>query len=228
MKPISITMQGFGSYIQSTTIDFSSLGENPIFLITGSTGGGKTTILDAMCFALYCKATGGRRSWSSMRSTAADDALSTSVDFSFQLGSEVYRFYRSQSVYYVRGSGRRDIREEHICYRLTDGLPTDKQAQWELLVSGSETKVRDYAQRLLGLTCEQFSQVIVLPQGDFLKLLRANSNGKAEILQTLFATQMWSKITDKMKQHANMLSKEVGELYATKTALLEREEAETM
>ena len=56
-----------------------------------------------MCFALYCKATGGRRSWSSMRSTAADDALSTSVDFSFQLGSEVYRFYRSQSVYYVRG-----------------------------------------------------------------------------------------------------------------------------
>ena len=107
-------------------------------------------------------------------------------------------------------------------------MPTDKQAQWELLVSGSETKVRDYAQRLLGLTCEQFSQVIVLPQGDFLKLLRANSNGKAEILQTLFATQMWSKITDKMKQHANMLSKEVGELYATKTALLEREEAETM
>lgn len=228
MKPITITMQGFGSYIQSTTIDFSSLGENPIFLITGSTGGGKTTILDAMCFALYCKATGGRRSWSSMRSTAADDALSTSVDFSFQLGNEVYRFYRSQSVYYVRGSGRRDIREEHICYRLTDGLPTDKQAQWELLVSGSETKVRDYAQRLLGLTCEQFSQVIVLPQGDFLKLLRANSNGKAEILQTLFATQMWSQITDKMKQHANTLSKEVGELYATKTALLEREEVETM
>ena len=228
MKPISITMQGFGSYIQSTTIDFSSLGENPIFLITGATGGGKTTILDAMCFALYCKATGGRRSWSSMRSTAADDSLSTSVDFSFQLGNEVYRFYRSQSVYYVRGSGRRDIREEHICYHLTDGLPTDKNAQWELLISGSETKVRDYAQRLLGLTCEQFSQVIVLPQGDFLKLLRANSSGKAEILQTLFATQMWSQITDKMKQHANMLSKEVGELYATKTALLEREEVETM
>ena len=228
MKPISITMQGFGSYIQSATIDFSSLGENPIFLITGATGGGKTTILDAMCFALYCKATGGRRSWSSMRSTAAEDSLSTSVDFSFQLGSEVYRFYRSQSVYYVRGSGRRDIREEHICYRLTDGLPTDKNAQWELLVSGSETKVRDYAQRLLGLTCEQFSQVIVLPQGDFLKLLRANSNGKAEILQTLFATQIWSQITDKMKQHANTLSKEVGELYATKNALLEREEVETV
>lgn len=228
MKPISITMQGFGSYIQSATINFSSLGENPIFLITGATGGGKTTILDAMCFALYCKATGGRRSWSSMRSTAAEDSLSTSVDFSFQLGSEVYRFYRSQSVYYVRGSGRRDIREEHICYRLTDGLPTDKNAQWELLVSGSETKVRDYAQRLLGLTCEQFSQVIVLPQGDFLKLLRANSNGKAEILQTLFATQIWSQITDKMKQHANTLSKEVGELYATKNALLEREEVETV
>ena len=101
-----------------------------------------------------------------MRSTAADDALSTSVDFSFQLGSEVYRFYRSQSVYYVRGSGRRDIREEHICYRLTDGLPTDKQAQWELLVSGSETKVRDYAQRLLGLTCRTiFSSDCIAARG---------------------------------------------------------------
>ncbi len=228
MKPISITMQGFGSYIQSTTIDFSSLGENPIFLITGATGGGKTTILDAMCFALYCKATGGRRSWSSMRSTAADDSLSTAVDFSFQLGNEIYRFFRSQSIYYVRGSGRRDIREEHSCYRLTDGFPTEKNAQWELLISGSETKVRDYAQQLLGLTCEQFSQVIVLPQGNFLKLLRANSKDKADILETLFATQMWSQITDKMKQHANTLSKEVGELYATKTALLEREEVETM
>ncbi len=111
MKPISITMQGFGSYIQSTTIDFFFVGRKSYLFNYRLHGRRKTTILDAMCFALYCKATGGRRSWSSMRSTAADDALSTSVDFSFQLGSEVYRFYRSQSVYYVRGSGRRDIRK---------------------------------------------------------------------------------------------------------------------
>ena len=227
MKPISITMQGFGSYIQPVTIDFTLLGENPIFLITGATGGGKTTILDAMCFALYCKATGGRRSWSSMRSTAADDSLRTFVDFTFQLGGDIYRFFRSQSVYYVRGSGRRDIREEHTCHRLTDGLPTDKNAKWELLISGSETKVRDYAEQLLGLDCTQFSQVIVLPQGDFLKLLLANSKEKADILETLFSTQLWSQIAEKVKQHTNNLSREMGDFLSAKEALLKQEEAET-
>ena len=71
MKPISVTMQAFGPYLEKTTVDFTKLGDNPIFLITGATGGGKTTILDAMSFALYCRATGGRRSWSSMRCAAA-------------------------------------------------------------------------------------------------------------------------------------------------------------
>ena len=62
MKPIKVTMQAFGPYLKETEVDFSLLGERPIFLITGATGGGKTTILDAICFALYCRATGGRRS----------------------------------------------------------------------------------------------------------------------------------------------------------------------
>ena len=86
MKPISLTMQAFGPYLDAATVDFSRLGEHPIFLITGSTGGGKTTILDAMCFALYCRATGGRRSWGSMRSTSAPDDRATLVDFAFSLG----------------------------------------------------------------------------------------------------------------------------------------------
>ena len=158
MKPISLTMQAFGPYLDAATVDFSRLGEHPIFLITGSTGGGKTTILDAMCFALYCRATGGRRSWGSMRSTSAPDDRATLVDFAFSLGGEEYRFCRSQAVHIVRGSGRREIREEHLCYK-------KEQGEWQLLLSGSETKIRERAQLLLGLTCEQFSQVIVLPPG---------------------------------------------------------------
>ena len=86
MKPLSLTMQAFGSYLQKTEIDFSLLGDGTIFLITGSTGGGKTTILDAMCFALYCRSTGGHRSWDEMRCTAAPDDLPTLLDFSFRLG----------------------------------------------------------------------------------------------------------------------------------------------
>ena len=220
MKPICVTMQAFGSYISRTTVDFSALGDNPIFLITGSTGGGKTTILDAMCFALYCKATGGRRSWGSMRSTGAPDDLDTLVEFSFQLGGESYLFHRSQSIHYVRGTGRREVREEHLCYRMENG-------EWQLMPNlgkCSETSVRECAQGLLGLTCEQFSQVIVLPQGDFLKLLRANSVDKAEILQTLFATKLWSDIAKAIKSKSDALAQKAGELRAARNSILEREE----
>lgn len=220
MKPICVTMQAFGSYTNRTTVDFSALGDNPIFLITGSTGGGKTTILDAMCFALYCKATGGRRSWNSMRSTGAADTLDTLVEFDFLLGGESYRFRRSQSIHIVRGSKRREIRDEHGCYRLVNG-------EWQLMPNlgkCSETSVRECAQELLGLTCEQFSQVIVLPQGDFLKLLRANSVDKADILQTLFATKLWSDVTKAIKTKADALSQKAGELHAERHSILEREE----
>ncbi len=220
MKPISLTMQAFGPYLDAATVDFSRLGEHPIFLITGSTGGGKTTILDAMCFALYCRATGGRRSWGSMRSTSAPDDRATLVDFAFSLGGEEYRFCRSQAVHIVRGSGRREIREEHLCYK-------KEQGEWQLLLSGSETKIRERAQLLLGLTCEQFSQVIVLPQGDFLKLLRANSVHKAEILQTLFATKLWADVAKRCKTMAEEFSQKAGECRAARLSILEREGVET-
>ncbi len=220
MKPISLTMQAFGPYLDTTTVDFSRLGNHPIFLITGSTGGGKTTILDAMCFALYCRATGGRRSWGSMRSTSAPDDRATLVDFAFSLGGAEYRFCRSQAVHIVRGSGRREIREEHLCYK-------KEQGEWQLLLSGSETKIRERAQLLLGLTCEQFSQVIVLPQGDFLKLLRANSVNKAEILQTLFATKLWADVAKRCKTMAEEFSQKAGECRAARLSILEREGVET-
>ena len=176
--------------------------------------------MDAMCFALYCRATGGRRSWGSMRSTSAPDDRATLVDFAFSLGGEEYRFCRSQAVHIVRGSGRREIREEHLCYK-------KEQGEWQLLLSGSETKIRERAQLLLGLTCEQFSQVIVLPQGDFLKLLRANSVNKAEILQTLFATKLWADVAKRCKTMAEEFSQKAGECRAARLSILEREGVET-
>ena len=102
------------------------------------------------------------------------------MDFVFRLGKETYRFCRSIRVHYVRGSGRKEFREEHACWKEQNG-------EWELWESGSETQVRRCAEKLTGLTPEQFSQVIVLPQGDFLRLLRASSREKAEMLRTLFA-----------------------------------------
>lgn len=221
MKPLKVTMQAFGPYLKETEIDFALLGERPIFLITGATGGGKTTILDAMCFALYCRATGGKRSWSSMRTISAPDDLPTVVDYSFDLSGELYRFYRSLSVHYVRGSGRRTYREEHSCYQMTDN-------GWKLLQSGSETKIREFAEALLHLTCEQFSQVIVLPQGNFLKLLRSTSLEKGEILQTLFSTEIWVSLAEAAKKKADDLAQKAGELAAARAAVLQREDAQDL
>ena len=154
------------------------------------------------------------------RSTSAPDNSATLVDFaSFPRGGRTH-FCRSQAVHIVRGSGRREIREEHLCYK-------KEQGEWQLLLSGSETKIRERAQLLLGLTCEQFSQVIVLPQGDFLKLLRANSVNKAEILQTLFATKLWADVAKRCKTMAEEFSQKAGECRAARLSILEREGVET-
>lgn len=220
MTPILLTMEAFGPYLQKTTIDFTKLGEESLFLITGSTGGGKTSILDGMCFALYCRATGGRRGWAEMRCDSAPDETPTAVELVFSLGKEKYRFQRSQKVHYVRGSGRRELREEHTCWKEKDG-------QWELLESGSESQIRRCAERILGLTAEQFSQVIVLPQGDFLRLLQANSREKGEMLRTLFAMTEWVKIQEALRERTKKLEQQVGSADARRDALLRQEQVET-
>lgn len=220
MTPVSLTMTAFGPYLRETVIDFTRLEENSLFLITGSTGGGKTSILDGMCFALYCRATGGRRGWKEMRCDSAADDVPTSVEFVFRLGEHAYRFRRSIRVHYVRGSGRKEFREEHICWKERDG-------EWELWESGSETAVRHCAEVLTGLTPEQFSQVIVLPQGDFLRLLRASSRDKADMLRTLFAMNDWVKILDVLRDRSKKLEKQVEKADSDRDAILRQEEVET-
>ncbi len=190
MKPISISMQGFGVYRDRKDISFENIKDQNIFLISGSTGSGKTTILDAMCFALYCRATGGLRTWKNMRSISASDSDVTCVDYIFSLGGEEYRFKRSLKVHIVRGSGRRELRDEHSCYRMEDG-------EWVLIEAGSEDKIRKRAESIIGLDCEQFSRVIILPQGEFKKLILSSSEEKSKIFERLFMAERWSDITNK-------------------------------
>lgn len=220
MTPVHLTMQAFGPYQDITEISFSQL-EGKLFLITGSTGGGKTTILDAICFALFCRATGGRRTWQDMRNLSAGEDVPTVVDFTFSLGGEQYRFRRSWRWHKVRGSGRLEMRDEHQCSRKNG-------EEWELVASGAESKVREYAQNLLGLTCEQFSQVIVLPQGEFRKLLLSNSTEKTKIFQTLFQTEKWEQITKCAQRLADGLGQQCGQLLSARQSILENENVQTV
>lgn len=219
MKPEKLIMQGFGPYLGKTEVDFTRLGTNSLFLITGATGGGKTTILDGICFALFARATGGLRSWKQMRSIGAPNETPTLVDYIFTLGDARYRFARSQSVYAARRTGEQKIKEEHACYRMENG-------EWEILLSGAESKVAQCAQDLLGLDCEQFSRVIMLPQGEFRRLLLSSSADKAKIFEKLFSTQRWSKATDLITAQAAALQRQMEDLTLTRRSVLEREQVE--
>lgn len=218
MKPLRLELEAFGPYLDRTTIDFEKLNEAGLFLISGQTGGGKTTLLDAMCMALFCKSTGGRRSFADLRSLNADESRRTEVDFSFSLGADVYRFHRVLYMRKKRGAETYDLHDEHACYQL-------ENSAWVLRESGSAKKVTDYAQNLLSLTAEQFSQVIVLPQGEFLRLLRANSKDKGEILKTLFSCEVWKSLVLKLGDRHKAVYAKRQNCAAKLQSLLEKEQA---
>ena len=221
MRPLRLLLQAFGPYLERTELDFTQLQQAGLFLITGPTGGGKTSLLDAMSFALYCRATGGKRSFSSMRCMSAPQETPTLVEFDFALQEETYRFCRSQYIHLKRGTHEPDLRETHQCFRLEEG-------EFRLLESGSESAVRRRAEELLHLTCEQFSQVIVLPQGDFLRLLRANSKDKGEMLQTLFSAGLWRRVTEGFHRRTRELEDALRQGEALRSSLLQKEEADSL
>lgn len=221
MTPLFLSMQAFGPYVHPTRLDFTQLGEHPLFLITGPTGAGKTTVLDAMSFALYGCSTGGRRRFANMRSLSADDKTETAVDFQFSYLGKEYRFVRTMLPYQKR-SGDAGVRESHRCYKRRHG------EEWKLWEEGSESRVRACAQSLLGLSAAQFSQVVVLPQGEFLKLLLASSKEKAALLTTLFDTQRWARYTAALSQQAAEQKRKADENAASCHAILRREGVEDL
>ncbi len=221
MRPLRLLLQAFGPYLEETELDLTRFQENGLFLITGPTGGGKTSLLDAMCFALYCRSTGGKRNFAGMRCMSAPQECPTLVEFDFSLQQETYRFRRSQYTHLKRGTKEPELRETHECFRLEKG-------EFRLLESGSESAVRRRAEQLLHLTCEQFSQVIVLPQGEFLRLLRANSKDKGEMLKTLFSAGIWKELTDAFHQRARTAEETIRRKDALKTSLLQKEQADSL
>ena len=219
MRPLTLELEAFGPYLDRTALDFEKLNEAGLFLISGLTGGGKTTLLDAMSIALFCKSTGGRRSFSDMRSLRADNTQRTEVVFTFALGGKSYRFRRALFMKKKRGTETYELHDQHECFSLEDGA-------WKLEASGAAKRVTEYAQSLLSLTAEQFSQVIVLPQGEFLRLLRANSTSKAEILKTLFGCEVWDALPARLKQRLNHVYAKRQDCAARMQSLLEKYQVE--
>ncbi|TVX97374.1 SbcC/MukB-like Walker B domain-containing protein [Cohnella terricola] len=194
MKPLKISMTAFGPYRDTETIDFGLLGDQRLFVISGNTGAGKTTIFDAICFALYGSASGEDRSETRMlRSHFAEEDVHTAVDFHFAAGSRTYRVFRQMA--HRRGSNKNETGGKIELYETTTG--TETPCVDRFTVSDVGAKIES----LLGLTREQFGQIVMLPQGEFRKLLTSDTENKEDILRRIFRTGFYQKIEERFHRH---------------------------
>ena len=193
MKPIKVTLSAFGPYASETTIDFSAFGEDGIFLIAGDTGAGKTTIFDAISFALYGEASGGkeRRKSKSFRSDYAAAKTETFVEMTFSHRNEVWCILRNPEYERPKLSGE-GMTTQSANARLTN-LSTGE------VIEGLRD-VNDKIYDLLGLTQDQFTQTVMIAQGDFLKILNASSDDRKMLFQKLFNTSIFANLQRKLQE----------------------------
>ena len=212
MRPEKLTISAFGPYADKTEIDFSRLGEGGLYLITGDTGAGKTTIFDAITFALYGQASGQVRDSAMFRSKYADTATETFVELEFSYQGKKYQIFRSPEYMAPkkRGTGL-TLRKAEA--QLT--YPDERQPV---------TKARDVTravEELLGLDYEQFTQIAMIAQGDFQKLLLAGTVQRGEIFRQIFHTGLYQQVQQKLKDAARNRYKEYDEMRRSITQYLD-------
>jgi exonuclease SbcC len=184
-------MSAFGPYAEKTVIDFTKFGDNGIFLITGDTGSGKTTIFDAICFALYGEASGGKehRSEKSFHSDYVSNDIPMEVVYEFEHMKKIYTIERTVR---MRRSRNKDaVGTFQVSVMLTN--ETDSE-----FVSGIND-VKQYVENLIGLDEKQFSRTVMIAQGDFYKILKLESKERRVLFQKIFGTYLYSDIQDELK-----------------------------
>lgn len=221
MTPINLTFQAFGPYVKKQEVDFNKFADSGVFLIHGITGSGKTTILDAMTYALYGKSSGGQRGdITAMRCQMASEDMSTEVEFIFKISEKTYKFTRSINIKTKRNGNKEYNVSQNAMFFSSDNV----------FVPFFETpKIKDVEQKaceLIGLNHEQFIQVIMLPQGKFEKLLMAKSNEKEEILVTLFNAEKWQEAAQWICEQANNIERDKEIKRENINVLLKSENAE--
>lgn len=215
MKPISLTIEAFGPYRDSVTLDFNELQDHSMFLIAGPTGAGKTSILDAIVYALYGEPSGEVRKTDAIRSDFAEPHRMTRVDFSFAIGNAQYRVERlpKQMVAKKRGTGMREQNASATVYEKKDG-------EWKVIAT-SAAAIRDTIQQIIGFRKDQFLQVVLLPQGEFRKLLVASTSEREELLHTLFRTELYRKLQEVLKTAYDEAKAGVEENLTKQTAFIQ-------
>lgn len=204
MKPIKLTMQAFGPYAGTETIDFTKLGDRTMFVISGKTGSGKTTIFDGISFAVYGRASGEDRNGPELRSQFASESLLTEVSLEFSLRKKTYFITRSpqQEKKKERGEGFTILGAKAELYEM-------KESGEKLLLASNVRDVDEKIKEIMLIDSNQFRQILMIPQGEFRKLLTSDSKDKEAILQRLFHTEIYKRMEDKLKEEASVLKKAV-------------------
>lgn len=204
MKPLKLTMSAFGSYAGKNVINFTGQ-QQGIFLITGDTGAGKTTIFDAITYALYNQTSGGERNGNMMRSQYARPETETYVELEFLYRGQTYRVRRNPDYKITKTLKNGKIREQKVPHSveltLPDGtvFPEKKNA--------TDAKIIE----ILGLTADQFSQIVMIAQGDFLKLLYTKSDERKMIFSKLFRTDIYWKIQENLRRKSMEMDERIQE-----------------
>lgn len=191
MRPLKIELQNFGPY-EHTVIDFTEFGKQSLFLVAGNTGAGKTTIFDAMCYALFGKTTSEQRSATALRSDFAAPDQETKVTFTFAHQGQTYQVMRRPKQTLIGRRGRPVDHNQAV--QLIYPLESDQPHEI--------TKIKEadtFITNLLNLTRDQFRQIVLLPQGKFRQFLDSDSNTKEELLRDLFNTSVYEQWAQQLK-----------------------------
>lgn len=194
MKPTKLVMQAFGAYAEQTEIDFTQFEEKGLFLICGDTGSGKTTIFDAISYALYGEASGSYRDTKNLKSEYVDKKVDSFVDFYFNHQGKDYHVCRKPSFKYTNRNGKPDEQAERVIFYQPDGTTLEGAKN----VDGTKEKPGAVPQ-LLNMDAGQFMQVAMIAQGEFWKLLNAKTNERTDILRTIFQTDAYKKLEQKLE-----------------------------
>lgn len=196
MRPLKLTISAFGPYADVCTLDLDKLGEKGLYLITGDTGAGKTTIFDAITFALYGQASGNFRSVDMLRSKYANASTPTYVEMDFSYNQKKYTIKRNPE--YLRPAKKGDgfVKEKASAIFIS---PDKKQP-----IIGSKN-VNNAIIELIGLDANQFTQIAMIAQGEFLKLIYATTKERSEIFRRIFNTKPYQVLQDKIKERYNFL-----------------------
>ncbi len=208
MKPLTLEMNAFGPFCKKQLVDFSDLMGRNIFLITGPTGAGKTTVFDAVCFALYGDTSGESRQNDSLKSQFADINEKSYVTFSFSVKGKNYTVTRYPKQQKLGRNG--DVRMENSSVRLF-------MENGETLTGVSANR---QLEQIIGLSKEQFKKVVMLPQGEFRRLLEDKSDAKQEILRRIFSTDLFADFTESLKEKARLAEQKTQQISADNKAVL--------